>query len=223
MYMNFFVIGCGRVGSELAFRLYKNGHKVVVIDKNREALNGLPPEFRGRTIEGDVLAEQMLERAGIAEADGIAIVTNSDTLNAVVGHMASTIYKVPIIVTRNYDPVMLPVLQAFGCNVVSSTSWGAQRIQELLLDPSFLSIFSAGNGEVELYELLIPPAWDGKPLGDLLRDNPDCLPVALTRAGHAILPNTETALQSGDMLNVSATFVGIKALRLLIDSGTEEV
>jgi trk system potassium uptake protein TrkA len=221
--MNFFVIGCGRVGSELAFRLYKNGHKVVVIDKNREALNGLPPEFRGRTIEGDVLAEQMLERAGIAEADGIAIVTNSDTLNAVVGHMASTIYKVPIIVTRNYDPVMLPVLQAFGCNVVSSTSWGAQRIQELLLDPSFHSIFSAGNGEVELYELLIPPAWDGKPLGDLLRDNPDCLPVALTRAGHAILPNTETALQSGDMLNVSATFVGIKALRSLIDSGTEDV
>jgi trk system potassium uptake protein TrkA len=221
MYMNFFVIGCGRVGSELAFRLYKNGHKVVVIDKNREALNGLPPEFRGRTIEGDVLAEQMLERAGIAEADGIAAVTNSDTLNAVVGHMASKIYKVPIIVTRNYDPVMLPVLQAFGCNVVSSTSWGAQRIQELMLDPSFRSIFSAGNGEVEIYEVLIPPALNGKLLGDLLRDNPDCLPVALTRAGRALLPNTETVLQSGDMLNVSATFAGIKALRSHIDSGAE--
>ncbi|MBN1451445.1 MAG: TrkA family potassium uptake protein [Anaerolineales bacterium] len=219
--MNFFVIGCGRVGSELAFRLYKNGHKVVVIDKNREALNGLPPEFRGRIIEGDVLAEQMLERAGIAEADGIAIVTNSDTLNAVVGHMARTIYRVPIIVTRNYDPVMLPVLQAFGCNVVSSTSWGAQRIQELLLDPSFRSIFSAGNGEVEIYEMLVPLAWDGKPLGDLLRDNPDCLPVALTRAGRALLPNTETGLQAGDMLNVSATFAGIKALRLHLDSGAE--
>ena len=220
--MNFFVIGCGRVGSELAFRLYKNGHKVVVIDKNREALNDLSPEFRGRTIEGDVLAEQMLERAGIAEADGIAIVTNSDTLNAVVGHMASTIYKVPIIVTRNYDPVMLPVLQAFGCNVVSSTSWGAQRIQELLLDPSFRSIFSAGNGEVEIYEMLVPPAWDGKLLGDLLRDNPDCLPVALTRAGRALLPNTETVLQAGDMFNVSATFVGIKSLRSRMDSGVEE-
>lgn len=220
--MNFFVIGCGRVGSELAFRLYKNGHKVVVIDNSREALNGLPPEFRGRTIEGDVLAEQMLARAGIAEADGIAIVTVSDTLNAVVGHMASTVYKVPIIVTRNYDPVMLPVLQAFGCNVVSSTSWGAQRIQELLLDPSFHSIFSAGNGEVEIYEMLVPPFWDGKPLGDLLRDNPGCLPVALTRAGRAILPSTETALQAGDMLNVSATFAGIKALRSHMDSGAED-
>lgn len=219
--MNFFVIGCGRVGSELAFRLYKNGHKVVVIDKHREALNGLSPEFRGRIIEGDVLAEQMLERAGIAEADGLAIVTNSDTLNAVVGRMASAIYKVPIVVTRNYDPVMLPVLEAFGCNVVSSTSWGAQRIQELLLDPSFRTIFSAGNGEVEIYEMLMPPAWDGKLLGDLLRGNSDCLPVALTRAGRALLPDAETVLQAGDMLNVSATFAGIKTLRLRMDTGAE--
>ena len=156
--MNFFVIGCGRVGSELALRLYKHDHKVVVIDINRDALNGLDPEFRGRIIEGDVLAEQMLERAGIAEADGLATVTNSDTLNAVVGHIARTLYKVPIVVTRNYDPVMLPVLEAFGCNVVSSTSWGAQRIQELMLDPSFRTIFSAGNGEVEIYEVMIPPA-----------------------------------------------------------------
>lgn len=219
--MNFFVIGCGRVGSELAFRLYKNGHKVVVMDINRDALNSLSPEFRGRIIEGDVLAEKVLERAGISEADGIATVTNSDTLNAVVGHIAHTIYKVPIVVARNYDPVMLPVLEAFGCNTVSSTSWGAQRIQELLLDPSFRTIFSAGNGEVEIYEILVPLTWAGKSLRDLLRDIPDCLPVALTRAGRALLPDSETALQAADILNVSATFAGIKALRAYMDSGTE--
>lgn len=219
--MNFFIVGCGRVGSELALRLFQNGHTVVVIDREREALNSLPPDFRGRIIEGDVLSEQMLERAGIAEADGLATVTNSDTLNAVVGHVARTIYNVPIVVTRNYDPAMLSVLEAFGCNVVSSTSWGAQRIQELLLDPSFRTTFSAGNGEVEIYEILIPTAWDGKSLGDLLRNNPGCLPVAITRAGRALLPDSNTALQTGDLLNVSATFVGIKALRAQMDAGTE--
>jgi trk system potassium uptake protein TrkA len=219
--MNFFVVGCGRVGSELSFRLFKNGHKVVVIDKNREALNGLSPEFRGRTIEGDVLVDGMLERAGIVEADGLATVTNSDTLNAVVAHIAHDIYKVPIIVARNYDPAMLPVLEAFGLQVVSSTSWGAQRIQEMLLDPSFRTIFSAGNGEVEVYEMRISPAWNEKLLGELLRDNPDCLPVALTRAGNAILPNAKTVLQTGDLLNVSATFAGIKSLHAQLDSETE--
>ena len=219
--MNFFVIGCGRVGSELAFRLYQNEHKVVVIDKSREALNSLSPEFRGRIIEGDVLAEQMLERAGITEADGVATVTNSDTLNAVVGHMAHTLYKIPIVITRNYDPAMLPVLKAFSLNVVSSTSWGAKRIQEMLLDPAFRTVFSAGNGEVELYEMLIPPAWDGKSVGDLLRGNQNCLPVALTRAGRAILPNTETTLQTRDVLNVSATFDGVQEMRSRLDAGTE--
>jgi trk system potassium uptake protein TrkA len=219
--MNFFVIGCGRVGSELAFRLYKNGHKVVVIDKSREALNGLSSEFRGRTIEGDVLVEGFLERAGITEADGLAAVTNSDTLNAVVAHIAHVVYKVPIVVARNYDPAMLPVLEAFGHQVVSSTSWGAQRIQEMLLDPSFRTIFSAGNGEVEVYEMMISPAWNEKTLGALLQDNPDCLPVALTRAGSALLPNTETILQAGDLLNVSATFAGIQSLHARLDSGTE--
>ena len=218
--MNFFVIGCGRVGSELAFRLYKKGHTVVVIDINREALKSLSPEFRGRIIEGDVLAEQMLERAGIAEADGLASVTNLDTLNAVVGHMARRIYNVPTVVARNYDPTMLPVLEAFGCNVVSSTSWGAQRIQELMLDPSFRTVFSAGNGEVEIYEMPIPASWDGKPLGDLLRNSPDCLPAALTRAGRALLPNSDTTLQTGDLLNISATFDGIKALRTCMEMGT---
>jgi len=219
--MNFFVIGCGRVGSELAFRLYKSEHKVVVIDKNREALNALPPEFRGRTIEGDVLVEGMLERAGIAEADGLTAVTNSDTLNAVVSHIAHVVFKVPIVVARNYDPAMLPVLEAFGLQVVSSTSWGAQRIQELLVDPSYRTIFSAGNGEVEIYEMMIAPGWDGKPLGELLQGNPACLPVALTRAGRALLPNHETVLVAGDLLNVSATFSGIKALRSQLSSGKE--
>lgn len=219
--MNFFVIGCGRVGSELALRLYKGGHQVVVIDINREALNSLSPEFRGRIIEGDALAEQMLERAGITEADGVATVTNSDTLNAVVGYLARTLYKIPIVIARNYDPAMLPVLKAFSLTVVSSTSWGAKRIQEMLLDPAFRSVFSAGNGEVELYELLIPPYWEGRPLKDLLNDNPDCLPVALTRAGRAQLPNTETILQSSDVLNVSATFDGIKSLHALLDARKE--
>jgi trk system potassium uptake protein TrkA len=116
---------------------------------------------------------------------------------------------------------MLPVLEAFGHQVVSSTSWGAQRIQELLLDSSFRTIYSAGNGDVEVYEMIMSPAWHGKPLGDLLQDNPGCLPVALTRAGNSFLPDAETVLQDDDLLTVSATLAGIKNLRARLDSGTE--
>src|SRR5690349_25120467 len=102
--MNFIVVGCGRVGAELCYHLFNRGHHVVVVDINKEAFNRLHPDFRGRTLEGEGLAEGVLERAGIHEADGLAAVTNSDTLNAVVAHAARTIYNVPNVVARNYDP-----------------------------------------------------------------------------------------------------------------------
>ena len=109
----------------------------------------------------------MLERAGIKEADGLAAVTNSDTLNAVVAHTARTFYHVPVVVVRNYDPDLRAVIEAFGLQTVSSTSWGAQRVEELLINPTQHMVYSTGNGEVEVYEVLIPEAWNGHKLGEL--------------------------------------------------------
>ncbi|MDP1624496.1 MAG: NAD-binding protein, partial [bacterium] len=84
--MNFVVVGCGRVGAELAYRLFQNGYQVVVVDSIADAFNRLHPDFRGRTVEGDSLSADTLTRAGADKADGIAVVTNSDTMNAVIGH-----------------------------------------------------------------------------------------------------------------------------------------
>ena len=210
--MNFIVVGCGRVGAELCYHLFKSGHSVVVVDSRREAFNRLHADFRGRTLEGEGLAESVLERAGIKEADGLAAVTNSDTLNAVVAHAARAFYHVPNVVARNYDPNLRSVIEAFGLQTVGSTYWGAQRVEELLVNPSQRAVYSAGNGEVEVYEIIIPEAWNGKTLGELLTPLKQCFPVALARAGRAFLPDAGTQLQTGDLLNVSSTFEGIDAL-----------
>lgn len=210
--MNYLVVGCGRVGAELSYRLFKAGHQVVVVDSNREAFNRLPPEFRGRTLEGEGLAESVLERAGIKECDGLAAVTNSDTLNAAVAHTAREIFGVPIVVVRNYDPGLRPVIEAFGLPTVSSTYWGAQRVEELLTNPVQRSVYSAGNGDIEVYELLIPSAWNGRTLAELLDPVPQCYPVALTRAGRSMLPERDLVLAEDDLLNVSSTIDGIRML-----------
>ena len=210
--MNFIVVGCGRVGADLAYRLFKAGHQIVVVDSNRDSFNRLHPEFRGRTLEGEGLAESVLERAGIKEAHGLAAVTNSDTLNAVVAHTARAIYGVKTVVARNYDPALRPLIEAFGLQTVSSTYWGAQRVEELLTNPMQKTVYSAGNGEVEVYELIIPAAWQGRPLGDLLDSPAQCYPVALTRAGRAFLPDTSILLEEGDVLHVSSTFEGVSVV-----------
>lgn len=219
--MNFIVVGCGRVGAELSYHLFSRGHQIVVVDINKDAFNRLHPDFRGRTLEGEGLAEGVLERAGIHEADGLAAVTNSDTLNAVVAHAARTIYNLPNVVARNYDPNLRSVIEAFGLQTVGSTYWGAQRVEELLMNPSQRMVYSAGNGEVEVYEVQIPEDWDGRTIGQLLNSLDQCYPVALSRAGRSSLPETGTKLQTGDLLSVSSTFEGIGALTARLSQKAE--
>jgi trk system potassium uptake protein TrkA len=74
------------------------------------------------------------------------------------------------------------------------------------------TVFSAGNGEVEVYELAVPRQWDGRCLADMLPETL-CRPIALTRAGQAILAQDDTRLEVGDVVLLSATLEGIELLR----------
>ena len=209
--MNYIVVGCGRMGAELAYNLFRRGHKVSVIDILPAAFNNLPVDFRGRTVEGEGLEKEVLHRAGIEHADGLAAVTNSDSVNAVVAHVARTVYGIENVVARNYDPRLRPLLEAFGLQLVNSSGWGAQRMEELLYHVEMRTVFSAGNGEVEVYEFAAPAAWNGRKLGEFLPEQ-NCVPVSITRVGQALLPTRETIVLAGDVINLSATLEGIRAV-----------
>jgi trk system potassium uptake protein len=221
--MNFIVIGCGRVGSQLSYQLFKNGHQVVVVDSNKNSFNRLHSDFHGRTVEGYELSADTLIRAGISTADGVAVVTNSDTMNAVIGHAIRSHYpQVKQVLVRNYDPAMRGMLETFGLQVVSSTAWGAERLQELLIDASFRAVFSAGNGEVELYEIHIPKDWPERTVSVLLSGCTNTIVIAaLTRAGRAELVSPDSLIKSGDILTVSATLQGVTALHERLHEGME--
>jgi trk system potassium uptake protein TrkA len=208
----FIVVGCGRVGSELACALFRKGHQVTVIDHVGSSFEHLDPSYRGRTIEAEALNQDVLQRAGIEQAQGLAAVTNSDSVNAVVAHVARSIFKVPNVVARNYDPRYLPLHEAMGLQSVSSTAWGAQRLEELLESAAAKAVFSAGNGEVEIYELSVGEAWAGRSLAELIGKG-EGLAVALTRGGRAALPQADARLAAGDVVHVSATAQGLRELR----------
>jgi trk system potassium uptake protein TrkA len=210
--MNVIVVGCGRVGAELALILSRRGHDVTVIDHVGSSFGHLDPAYRGRTIEAEPLAEGVLERGGIREARALAAVTNSDAVNAVVAFVARAVYSVPNVVARNYDPRWRTLHETMGLTSVSSTAWGAQRIEELLESPRLRAVFSAGNGEVELYEVTVPEQWAGRPLARLV-EGVECSPVSLTHGGRASLPEAGRTLAQGDILHVTATLEGADRLR----------
>ncbi len=210
--MKVIIVGCGRLGVELAYGLYKRGHELAIIDNVAASFNNLPSDFHGRTIEGEALNQDVLLRAGVEKADGLAAVTNSDALNAVVGRIAQQVFNVPNIVVRNYEPRCRVLYEAFGLQIISSTSWGAQRMEELLNTADVRTVFSAGNGEVDIIEFVVPAAWQGRKLKELA-DIGECMPVSVTRAGRAALPSDDFVLEKGDVVHLSATFKGMTALR----------
>jgi trk system potassium uptake protein TrkA len=211
--MKIVVVGCGRTGAELAHRFLTKGHEVTVIDNDASALDHLPADFAGRVVEGEPLSEAVLHRAGVDQADAVAVVTDNDTVNAVVAHVCRAHYQVPRVVVRNYDPRRMPLLTAFGLQAVGSVTWGAHRLEEMLYNTGADAVFSAGNGEVEVFEIQVPAAWAGRGLNELLEDGEQTVAVALTRSGHAVLPSSTCPLAEGDLLHVSATSAGIQGLR----------
>lgn len=209
--MNVIIVGCGRVGVELALALHQN-HQVAVVDPKSSAFDRLGLHFAGRTVQGDGMDREALLRAGIEAADALAAVTNSDNVNVIIARVARETFHVGRVVARAYNPRRLPIYEKLNLQTVSSSSWGAHRIEQLLIHPGMQSLASSGNGEVQVYELTVPADWSGRALADLIPGD-SAIPVALARAGRGMLPKTDLVLQGQDVLQVSATDQGLQILR----------
>jgi len=215
------IVGCGRVGVELAQSITQQGRPVAVIDANPRSFDRLGIEFRGRMIQGDAMDADALRRAGIETAHGLAAVTSSDSANIVTARIARDIYKVAHVVARIYDPMRGPIYEKLGLQTIASSSWGATRIEQLLLHSGMESVYSAGNGEVQLYEITVPASWAGQRLSDVVPAG-EASPAALARGGRGQLPNAETRLQAGDILQISATAEGAAVLHARLADARED-
>ncbi|MGM0411320.1 MAG: potassium channel family protein [Bacillota bacterium] len=98
------IIGSGRTGSKLASVLSKNGHEVVVIDKNDNKFSKLSVEFSGFTVEGDALEYEILRKAKLDKADIAVVTTDNDKVNYMLAHMARDIFNVNKTLVRVIDP-----------------------------------------------------------------------------------------------------------------------
>lgn len=215
------IVGCGRVGVELALSINRQDYRVSVLDNNPRAFDRLGPAFRGRAVLGDALDQEALKRAGIETAHGLAAVTASDSANIVVARVARDLFKVEHVVARLFEPSRSPAYEMLGLHTVATSSWGAQRIEQLLLHPGLQSIDAAGNGEVQIYEVSVPDNWKDRRLSELIPAGA-ALPVAVARGGRGLLPEGDFVLRSQDVLQVSATADGAATLRERLSAGGKD-
>lgn len=216
--MKLIIVGCGRVGSELAHAVCADGHEVIIIDRDIHAFERLGSEFTGRTIQGDARSDRVLQRAGIESADGLAAVTSSDMMNLVVARAARTMFKVPNVVSRVYDPNHYDVFMEAGLQTVISSSWAANRIEQLLTHPGITELASFGHRDLVLIEVRIPEKSVGAPLSSLNREGL-ANAVALVRAGQAFFADEDTVLEEGDLVALMVAGSDIEQLEALLNTG----
>lgn len=195
--MNIVVVGCGRVGSQLATMLSVEGHNVVVIDKDEEAFRRLGGTFNGVTLVGLGFDEEVLEQAGIGEADAFAAVTNLDNTNLMAAEVARKIFGVRHVVARLYNPVRERTYQQLGLDYVCGTTLVAESLMEKI---------KSGHGhhlkhidEVEIVEFRAGPAVEGKRVAEI--EIPHRFRVfCVSRTKTSYVPDDDMVLHEGDVI-----------------------
>ncbi|MBL7120283.1 MAG: TrkA family potassium uptake protein [Dehalococcoidia bacterium] len=127
--MKVVIMGCGRVGAELAALLDSEGHQVTVLDIDSGSFRRLVPTFKGTALLGDGTDEDSQRKAGIEEADAFVAVTQGDNRNVMGAQIAKHIFNVPRVLCRMYDPLREQLYQSLGVEAISPTTIFAQILK----------------------------------------------------------------------------------------------
>lgn len=195
--MNVIVVGCGRVGSQLATLLSVEGHNVTVIDRDTQAFRRLGTTFNGVTIRGMGFDEDVLTEAGIHECDAFAAVTDFDNTNLMAAEVARKIFSVKHVVARLYNPVRERTYQQLTLDYVCGTTLVAERLLDKIM---------AGHGhhhttfgEIELVEFKTCDSCEGLRVRDLEHEH-QVRVVAISRDGGSIIPREDMVVDRGDIV-----------------------
>ncbi|MGQ9572605.1 MAG: potassium channel family protein [Dehalococcoidia bacterium] len=130
--MKVVIMGCGRVGAELATLLDRDGHQVTVLDIDPDAFGQLPSSFTGSRVVGNGIDQDVLRRIGVAEADAFVAVTPGDNRNVMASQIAKHIFGVPKVVCRIFDPIREELYHNLGLETISPTREVARLLKEAL-------------------------------------------------------------------------------------------
>lgn len=192
------IVGCGRVGSELAKLLSMEGHNVVVIDKEPDAFDRLGGTFNGLALAGSGFDLELLKQAGIEKADAFCALTNGDNTNLVSAQVAKKIFKVPKVIARVYDPQRAHIYAALGLDVISGTILFAAMLRDKIIESRFSS-YLIESRELGVIEIEAKDKLAGRTIQEINMPS-ELLVVAIRRLSGVIIPEPSTVIKEKDTL-----------------------
>jgi len=216
--MKVIIMGCGRVGEQTARMLANDGHQVTIIDPDATALARLGPQFKGRTVQGVGFDRNVLIQAGIEHADAFAAASSMDNINIVAARIAHNLFHVPRVVARLFEPRRAEIYRRLGLITISSTTWGAERIRELLTHADLDTVMTFGRGEVVMITVDIPSHLAGRMVKHLTMPGETNV-VAITRQGQAMMPTLGTEFRTGDVIHIAVHVSAMDRVEALLGLG----
>ncbi len=153
--MRIVIAGCGRVGSDLALSLSRDGHDVSVIDHRPAVFKRLGTTFNGTIHHGVAYDIEVLREAGIEFADSFVAVTDTDNANLMSVQIAKQVFGVPHTVARLDDPARSEAYRALDIHYVAGAQLASKVIREQLVDEEFRYHVMFSAGDVEITEVVM--------------------------------------------------------------------
>ena len=199
--MHAVIVGCGRVGAELADALGQRNFSVAIIDKNPAAFEHLHAGFQGKTLVGPGFDRDVLEEAGIKEADVFIAVTNGDNSNIVCARIAKEHYGRRTVAARIYDPRRAQIYERLGIPTVATVAWTTDQVLARVMPPSEAILGTIGSGAVVAIGVEVPDAAAGARISDINVPG-RILVTAVTRFGQTEVAEPSMIIQERDFLNL---------------------
>jgi trk system potassium uptake protein TrkA len=196
------IAGGGRTGTQLAITLVAQNHQVRMIENRRDVLARIHHELPTEVIyEGIPTDPDVLERAGVRQAQALAAVTTNDADNLVLCFLARVRYNVPRTIARVNNPRAAWLFdQKFHVDVaVNQAAIMDSLIEEEMSLGDMMTLLKLRRGQYSLVEEKIPPG--AKAIGVAIKDlklPTECVIAAIIRKGQIVIPRGVTRFEAGD-------------------------
>lgn len=201
--MHVVIMGCGRVGSELAMALERVGHEVAVVDRDLHAFRRLGADFHGQQVVGAGFDRKVLVEAGIEQAGAFAAVSSGDNSNIIAARVARETFGVQRVVARIYDAKRAAVYERLGIPTVATVPWTTDRLLRMLLPDGVSTAWRDPSGTVAILQLPLHEEWVGRSVRNLEAAT-GARVAFIVRFGNGILPDTRDLLQADDQVYAAA-------------------
>lgn len=130
--MKIIVVGYGRVGTQVVRLLSGQDHSIVVIDKNRSALEKAVEDAHAKVLIGDCTDPDMMRKADAEGADVLLALTREENTNLMAAQIARVVFHIPKAIAMIYDPQRARSFVASGIETMQITVSGADLLVSLM-------------------------------------------------------------------------------------------